>query len=169
MSVLPIHTYGDPVLRQEAKPVDRIDQVLRILLRDMAETMVDGKGIGLAAPQVGESLSLMVVDLSLGEEPDKTIALINPRILGKEREQSGEEGCLSIPDIRGDVTRAAQIGLHFHDIEGRERELECQDLLARVILHEVDHLQGRLFVDRLSPLKRQMLRGKLRKLAKERS
>ena len=169
MSVLPIYTYGDPVLRREAKPVERINHELRTLLRDMAETMVYGKGIGLAAPQVGESLSLMVLDLSLGEEPDKTIALINPRILGKEGEQSGEEGCLSIPDIRGDVTRATQIGVHFHDIEGRERELECQDLLARVILHEVDHLQGRLFVDRLSPLKRRMLQGKLRKLAKERS
>ncbi len=169
MAVLPIHTYGDPVLRQEAKPVERINHEVRIFLRDMAETMVYGKGIGLAAPQVGESLSLMVVDLSLGEEPDKTIALINPKILGKEGEQSGEEGCLSIPDIRGDVTRATQIGVRFHDIEGQERELECQELLARVILHEVDHLQGRLFVDRLSPLKRQMLRGKLKKLAKERS
>ncbi len=166
MSVLPIHTYGDPVLRQEAKPVERINHELRTFLRDMAETMVYGKGIGLAAPQVGESLSLMVVDLSLGEEPDKAIALINPRILGKEGEQSREEGCLSIPDIHGDVTREAQIGVHFHDIEGQERELECRDLLARVILHEVDHLQGRLFVDRLSPLKRRMLQGKLRKLAK---
>ena len=166
MSVLPIPTYGDPVLRQEAKPVERINHELRTFLRNMVETMVYGKGIGLAAPQVGESLSLMVVDLSLGEEPDKAIALINPRILGKEEEQSREEGCLSIPDIHGDVTRAAQIGVHFHDLEGQEHELECRDLLARVILHEVDHLQGRLFVDRLSPLKRRMLQGKLRKLAK---
>ncbi|MCK5120128.1 MAG: peptide deformylase [Candidatus Latescibacteria bacterium] len=169
MSVLPIYTYGDPVLRREAKPVERINHELRTLLRDMAETMVYGKGIGLAAPQVGESLSLMVVDLSLGEEPNKAIALINPRILGKEGEQSREEGCLSIPDIHGDVIRAAEIGVRFHDLEGQERELECRDLLARVILHEVDHLQGRLFVDRLSPLKRRMLQGKLRKLAKERS
>ncbi|MFH1007689.1 MAG: peptide deformylase [Candidatus Latescibacterota bacterium] len=166
MAVLPIRTYGDPVLRQEAKPVDRIDGDLQHFLRNMAETMAEGKGIGLAAPQVGKSLSLIVVDLSLGEEPNQAIALINPRIVGRDGEQVREEGCLSIPDIHGDVIRPAQIQVCFRDLEGAERELECQDLLARVILHEVDHLEGMLFVDRLSPIKRQMLRGKLRKLVK---
>jgi peptide deformylase len=169
MAVLPIRTYGDPVLRQEAKLVERIDRELRMLGRNMAETMVHGKGIGLAAPQVGESRSLIVVDLSLGQEEHKATVLINPRVLGEEGEEIREEGCLSVPDIHGDVVRAAQIGVRFHDIEGREHELECQDLLARVIMHEVDHLHGVLFVDRMSPLKRQMLRGKLRKMAKERS
>jgi len=166
MAVIPIHTYGDPVLRQETKPVERIDQELRILCRNMAETMADGKGIGLAAPQVGESLALIVVDPSLGQEQNKAIALINPRILGEEGEEVREEGCLSIPDIHGDVIRSAEIGVRFHDIEGREHELEGQDLLATVILHEVDHLHGVLFVDRISPLKRRMLQGKLRKMAK---
>jgi len=166
MAIIPIRTYGDPVLRQKAKPVERINRELRMLCRNMAEAMADGKGIGLAAPQLGESLSLIVVDLSLGQEPDKAIALINPRILGAEGEDVREEGCLSIPDIHGDVIRAAEIGVRFHDIEGHEHELECQELLARVIMHEVDHLHGMLFVDRISPLKRQMLRGKLRKMAK---
>ena len=169
MAVLPIHTYGDPVLRRETKPVERINGELRMLIRNMAETMAYGKGIGLAAPQVGESLALIVVDPSLGQEQNKAIALINPRILGEEGEEVREEGCLSIPDIHGDVVRAAEIGVRFHDIEGCEHELECQELLARVIMHEVDHLHGVLFVDRISPLKRQMLRGKLRKMAKEHS
>ena len=169
MAVLPIYTYGDPVLRREAKPVERINGELRMLIGNMAETMTDGKGIGLAAPQVGESLALIVVDLSLGQEQNKAIALINPRILGEEGEEVREEGCLSIPDIHGDVVRAAEIGVRFHDVEGCEHELEGKDLLARVIMHEVDHLHGVLFVDRISPLKRQMLRGKLRKMAKEHS
>ncbi|RKY66239.1 MAG: peptide deformylase [Candidatus Latescibacterota bacterium] len=161
-----IRLYGDAVLRRTAKPISDISEEVVRLAEDMTETMFARRGIGLAAPQVGESTSLAVVDLSLGDEKGRTLVLINPEVVGQEGEWTYEEGCLSIPEVRADVVRPKKVAVRFLDIDGNPHELEAEDLLARVILHEVDHLKGVLFVDRLPPLKRQILRPKLLKIAK---
>jgi len=154
------------VLRQQASPVENINGALATLARNMAETMFEDQGIGLAAPQIGQPMRLIVVDFSLGQDRQHVVVMINPQILGEEGKEVHEEGCLSIPGIYGDVTRATQIGVRFLDVNGDPHELECKGLRARVVLHETDHLNGVLFVDRISPLRRKMLQGKLRKLAK---
>ena len=166
MAVIPIRIYGDPVLRQQANPVEDINGTLAALAHNMAETMFEDRGIGLAAPQIGQPMRLIVVDFSLGQDRQHVVAMINPQIIGEEGEEVHEEGCLSIPGIYGDVTRAAQIGVRFLDINGSPHELECKGLGARVVLHETDHLNGVLFVDRISTLRRRLLQGKLKKLAK---
>ena len=170
MSTIPIRIYGDPVLRKRAGPVSNIDEGLVSLADRMIETMYESEGAGLAAPQVGESLSLIVLNLSVisgdASGSRRATAMINPEILESRGECVQEEGCLSVPDIREDVTRPEEIVMSFEDLEGRHQELTCDGMLARVIQHEVDHLNGVLFVDRISPLKRQLLKGKLRKMAK---
>jgi peptide deformylase len=166
VAVLPIRIYGDPVLRQQAKPIESINGSLSMLARNMVETMFEDQGIGLAAPQIGQPIRLIVADFSLGQDRQHAVAMMNPQIIGKEGEETYEEGCLSIPGIHGDVIRAAQIGVRFLDIHGNPHEIECQGLAARVVLHETDHLDGVLFVDRINPLRRRMLQGKLKKLAK---
>ena len=154
------------MLRRAAKPISDIsDQVVR-LAEDMTETMFARGGIGLAAPQVGESVSIAVVDLSLGEERGRTLVLINPEVLDQEGEWIYEEGCLSIPEVRADVARPQKIGVRFLDIDGNPHEIEAEGMLARVILHEVDHLDGVLFVDRLPPLKRHLLKPKLLRIVR---
>ncbi len=166
MAVIPIRIYGDPVLRQQASPIEDLNGTLATLARNMAETMFEAEGIGLAAPQIGQPMRLIVVDFSVGQDRQHIVAMINPQIIGEEGEEVYEEGCLSIPNIYGDVTRAAQIGVRFLDVSGNPHELECKGLGARMVLHETDHLNGVLFVDRISPLRRKMLQGKLKKLAK---
>lgn len=166
MAVIPIRIYGDPILRQHADSIEGINGTLATLAHNMAETMFEQQGIGLAAPQIGQPVRLIVVDFSLGQDRQHVVAMINPQIIGEEGEEVHEEGCLSIPGIYGEVTRAAQIGVRFLDINGDPHEFECKELGARVVLHETDHLNGVLFVDRISPLRRTMLQGKLRKLAK---
>ena len=160
MSLLDIHVLGSPILRQETKPVAAVTDEHRRLVDDMLETMYAAKGIGLAAPQVGRLERIAVIDVD--ESP---IAIINPQIVLREGAVKGEEGCLSIPEVYGDVERAARVTVRALDRDGKEMELEATELLARCLQHEIDHLHGKLFLDYLSVLKR---RSALAKWEKER-
>jgi peptide deformylase len=147
--------------------VDQIDDGIRALFADMIATMYAAPGIGLAAPQVGVPLRVIVIDISVGEDPKQVIKLANPEFLEREGEQKHEEGCLSIPGYAGSPARPARVTVRGLDPEGRERVYTATDLLARAFCHEIDHLEGLVFVDRLSPLKRDLMRRKLRKKARE--
>ncbi len=168
MSVLPIYTIDQPVLRKKAKPVRKLDESLVTLAGDMIETMHKANGIGLAANQVGVLQRIIVVDLSgMEETKDFTpLVLINPEIYHEEGRWVMEEGCLSIPDVREDVERAEIIRVRYKDIQFIEHDEEFAGLPARVILHETDHLDGILFFDHLNALKRKLLRGRLNKIRK---
>jgi peptide deformylase len=161
MSALKIEMLGSDVLRKPAAEIQEIDEELRLLIEDMYETMYEAEGIGLAGPQVGVSRRVCVVDLNDGQTP--RMALINPRVVesGKQTDRA-EEGCLSIPGVVGLVTRPAEIVVEALDPDGSRIRLEASDLLARCLQHEIDHLDGVLFIDRLSPLKRDMLLKKYR-------
>lgn len=139
---------------------------LKQLVEDMFETMYAHKGVGLAAPQIGLSQRLTVIDTSAGEDPSARLVLINPEILEKQGKQVGEEGCLSIPGFREDVARALQVRVRAQDVSGEFFEADGEELLARAIQHELDHLNGILFLSHLSPLKRDLIRRKIRKLQK---
>ncbi len=167
MAIRPIVRYGDPVLHAPAAPVERVDQDIRTLLADMVETMYAAPGLGLAAPQVGVPLRAIVIDLSVGEDKAQLIQLLNPEILERDGEQRHEEGCLSIPGFGGSPARPARVRVRGLDPEGRERLYEATELLARAFCHEIDHVDGLVFVDRLSPLKRDLMKRKLRKRARE--
>lgn len=149
MSILDIRVLGDPVLRNDTTPVAQITDDLRLLAKNMFETMYVAKGIGLAAPQVGRSECMAVVDVD-----DNPLVIINPEIILADGKAKAEEGCLSIPDIYGDVERAASVHVRAQDIDGQPFEIEAGDLLARCLQHEIDHLHGKLFIDYLSVLKR---------------
>jgi peptide deformylase len=149
VSLLDIHVLGSPVLRQETRPIDTITDDLRRLVDDMFETMYAARGIGLAANQVGRLERLTVVDVD-----NAPLVVINPSILQAEGRQKGEEGCLSIPEIYGDVERAQRVLVRAQDITGAPYEVDATDLLARCLQHEIDHLHGRLFIDYLSVVKR---------------
>lgn len=165
--VLRIVKYGDPVLETKAKPVTEFGTPeLRQLVDDMFETMYANKGIGLAAPQVAVSERLAVIDPSAGEDPNAKLVLINPEILVKEGSQIGEEGCLSIPGFREDVKRAYKVRLRARNADGEYYETEGEELLSRAMQHEIDHLNGVLFLSHLSLLKRDLIRRKIRKLVK---
>jgi peptide deformylase len=151
VSVLDLRVLGDPILRQQTKPVVSITDDLRRLIDDMFETMHAAKGIGLAAPQVGRSERIAVVDVEGGKQP---FALVNPEIISREGSLKGEEGCLSIPDIFGDVERAESVVVRAMDRDGKTFEVHGAELLARCFQHEIDHLDGKLFIDYLSLLKR---------------
>lgn len=160
--------YGDPVLEQPCDPIEEFDTPeLHRLVEDMFETMREASGVGLAAPQIGITRRLTVIDCSAGEDPDEKLVLINPEILGKVGVQVGEEGCLSIPGFRGDVKRAQKVVVRARDAKGETFEVEGEELLARVILHENDHLDGVLFLRHLTPLKRELIKRKIRKLRKK--
>ena len=146
MSVIPIRTFGDPVLREPARPVESFDDALRRLADDMVETMHDAPGVGLAAPQVGRPLRLMVFDL---QDEQGSRALANPVLRDEWGEQIEEEGCLSIPGLYYPVRRAARVWAEGFDLGGNPVTIEAEELLARVLQHEVDHLGGVLFIDRL--------------------
>jgi peptide deformylase len=167
MSIRPIVKYGEPVLHTKAAPVERVDDDVRSLLADMVETMYAAPGIGLAAPQVGVSLRVVVIDLSVGEDKSQLIRLVNPEMLEREGEQRLEEGCLSIPGYGGSPVRPARVTVRGLDPEGRERVFTGTELLARAFCHEIDHLDGLVFVDRLSPLKRDLMKRRLRKRVRE--
>lgn len=159
--------YGDPVLETPADLItDFSDPVLKDLVEDMFDTMYSAKGVGLAAPQVGVALQLTVIDISAGEDPSQKLVLINPKITAKEGSQTGEEGCLSIPGFREDVTRARKATVQAVNADGEPLEVTGEDLLARAMQHEIDHLHGVLFLSHLSPLKRDLIRRKIKKLAK---
>jgi peptide deformylase len=160
--------YGDPVLEQVCDPVEEFDTPeLHQLVEDMFETMRDANGVGLAAPQIGVTKRLTVIDCSAGEDPDEKLVLINPEIVEKVGTQVGEEGCLSIPGFRGDVKRAQKVFVRAQDAKGETFEIEGEELLARAILHENDHLDGVLFLRHLTPLKRELIKRKIRKLRKK--
>jgi peptide deformylase len=162
----PIRHWGDPVLHGPSSRVEQIDDAVRELARDMLETMYAAPGIGLAAPQVGVPLRVITIDLSVGEDPTQLITLVNPEFLEREGEQRHEEGCLSIPGFAGSPARAARVTVRGLALDGAERVHTATGLLARAFCHEIDHVDGTLFVDRLSPLKRDLMKRKLRKKAK---
>jgi peptide deformylase len=161
MATLDILQYPDPYLRHEAAPVAAVDDSIRALVGDMLETMYAAPGIGLAATQVGIDKRIAVIDVS--ESKDDPLVLINPEIVGPEGSETSEEGCLSIPDVFEKVTRPECVTLRALDREGNAYELHADGLLAVCIQHEVDHLDGRLFIDRLSMLKRQRIEKRLLK------
>ena len=163
MTLLEIIKYGNPVLRKRAGEIKNIDQNIRKLAQDMVDTMHAAPGIGLAAPQVNHSLRLITVDLSVGENENDLMVLINPEIVSQEGEQCEEEGCLSVPEVQENVIRPARLLLKGLDLEGKERRVEAEGLLARVICHEIDHINGKLFFEHLSPLKRKLIKKKLKK------
>lgn len=163
MAILEISTYPDPVLAQKAKPVEQFDESLRRLLNDMAETMYVAPGVGLAAPQVGVSLQAIVVDASPMIEGSELIKLVNPVITFVEGESVYEEGCLSVPEFTAEVIRSAHIRVEGFDEYGNPVNIETNTFLATVLQHEIDHLNGVLFIDHLGRLKRDMIRRKLKK------
>ncbi len=165
MALLPILTYPDPALRHRARPVDSIDDALRQLAADMAQTMYAAKGIGLAATQVGQARRLLVMDLST--EGDALQVMVNPQILVRDGSQISEEGCLSVPEVFETVERAERITVRFLDLDGEIQQLEVDGLLAVCVQHEIDHLDGKLFVDYLSRLKQDRLRKKADKRGRE--
>ena len=165
MKVLPISIYGDPVLRQKTIPADHVDEHIRSLAADMIHTMHAHSGVGLAAPQVGELVSVIVVDPFRDEDKSEAMALMNPDIYEIKGETVQEEGCLSIPEVTVEISRPESISVRFLSLEGEKVEMHYDGLLARVIQHEVDHLQGKLIVDYLTPLERRLVRNKLRKMA----
>jgi peptide deformylase len=159
--------YGEPMLERPADPVTDFDTPeLRELIGDMWETMYAAKGVGLAAPQIGSSTRISVIDVSVGEDETKKIVIINPEILSSEGTQTGEEGCLSIPGFREPVTRANQVTVRAQNEKGETIELSGEELLARALQHEIDHLNGILFINHLSTLKRDIIRRKIKKLQK---
>ena len=164
-----ILVWPDPLLKQVAKPVDRVDDAVRRLLDDMSETMYAADGVGLAAPQVGELRRCIVIDTSPRQEGQRLIHLVNPEIVRLEGETTYTEGCLSIPGEAEDVERAAKVWVRALDYHGKPFELEADGLLAIAIQHESDHLQGTLFVDHLSSLKREVIRRRMKKLKAERA
>lgn len=166
MAVLPIRKYGDDVLRLPAEPVAEIDAEIHRLIEDMIDTMYAAPGVGLAANQVGVSKRLMVIDLSVGRRPDECHVFINPEIVDSWGEITEEEGCLSIPDFVEVVTRPERVKLRYLDRNGAEREMWGAGLMARAMCHEIDHLNGTLFVDHLRGFKKDRILKKIAKLAK---
>jgi peptide deformylase len=166
MAIREVVKYGNPVLHSPASPVKTIDGETARLVDDMVATMYAAPGIGLAAPQIGVPLRVIVIDLSVGEDKGQLIKLVNPEFVEKEGEQRHEEGCLSVPGFAGSPVRPARVTVKGLDLDGRERIYEATELLARAFCHEIDHIDGLLFVDRLSPLKRDLMKRKLRKRAR---
>ncbi|MGH9407449.1 MAG: peptide deformylase [Terriglobia bacterium] len=164
--IYPIVKYGDAVLEKLAEPVTAFDAALDKLVADMFDTMYAAHGVGLAAPQIGVSKSLCVIDISSGEESGGKIVLANPVVISTGGKQNGEEGCLSLPSFRAPVTRPMKATVRAQNLQGQEITLDGDDLLARAFCHEIDHLNGRLFIQHLSVLKRDSIRRKIRKLAK---
>ncbi len=170
MAVRRILIAPHPLLKLKARPVERFDEELTRLLDDMLETMYRAPGIGLAAPQIGVSLRAVVVDVAREGEPKNPLRIVNPEITWRSEELvTMEEGCLSLPEQYADVTRPRAIRLRYQDERGDVHELEADGLLARCLQHEVDHLDGILFVDRLSPLKRNIIMRKLAKAQRARA
>jgi len=161
----PIVRFGDPVLEREADIITDFDTPeLDQLVEDMFESMYAAKGVGLAAPQIGIGKKISVIDISNGERPEDKIVLINPKILKAEGKQVGEEGCLSIPGFREQVRRGKRITARARNAKGVEFEITGEDLLARALIHEIDHLHGRLYIAHISPLKRDLMKRKIKKM-----
>ena len=163
-----ILTYGHPILREATRPVANLNGDLDRLIDDMVETMYAAPGVGLAANQVGSPLRVFVANPSEDHDPSRLLVVINPELVEADGELVTEEGCLSIPDFRDEVRRARRVLVRALDRAGRPIEVEGEDLLARIFQHELDHLNGVLFVDRLSPAKRDILLRKLKKAIRDR-
>lgn len=166
MAVRPVVLYPDPVLLAPTQEVEGVDARVRELIQDLTETMYAAPGIGLAANQIGVPSRVCVVDPSAGEAPGQLRVFVNPRIVHEEGSQSDEEGCLSFPDITLQVERAFRVRVQAQDAEGRPFELEAEELLARVIQHEIEHLDGQTFLRNVSALKREMVKRDIRKRMK---
>ena len=164
--IYPIVKYGDPVLEKPAAPVEVFDDELRKLLEDMFESMYAAHGVGLAAPQIGISKRIAVIDVTFKEDPNAKLVLVNPQIILREGKQKGSEGCLSIPDFREPVTRPQRVTVRAQDGTGKWFEKAGEDMLARAFMHETDHLNGRLYIHHISALKRDLMKRKIRKLVK---
>jgi peptide deformylase len=162
----PIVKYGDPVLETPSKPVAAFDEDVQKLVADMFESMYAAAGVGLAAAQIGVGLRITVIDVSNGKNPEAKIVCANPEIIHAEGEQREEEGCLSVPGFRGYVARPQYVTVRAMDAAGKEFEMRGEGLLARAFCHEIDHLNGVLFISHLSMLKRDMIKRKIRKLKK---
>ena len=159
--------YGEPVLEKPAATVEDFDTPeLNKLLDDMFESMYAARGVGLAATQIGISKRIAVIDLSVGEDPEQKIVLINPEVIHREGAQTGEEGCLSLPGFREQVTRPHKVTVRAQNAKGESFEKTGEDLLARAFVHEIDHLGGRLYISHVSALKRDLIRRKVKKLVK---
>lgn len=158
--------YPEPVLAQVGAPITVFDDALRQLVEEMWESMYAAQGIGLAAPQIGLSRQLTVIDVSFKKDPAQKLVLINPKVIATEGSQFEEEGCLSLPEIREKVRRAARVKVRAQNERGEWFEVEGEELLARALLHEIDHLNGVLFIDRVSRLKRELILRKIRKMQK---
>ncbi|MGB4598855.1 MAG: peptide deformylase [Trichlorobacter sp.] len=161
--IRPILTFPDPVLKKKSAPVTIITEEVRQLARDMAETMYDAPGVGLAAPQIGVLQRVIVIDVAAKDEAPQLITAINPVIMHGEGEVFEEEGCLSVPNFSANVKRHASVVVKGLSLDGQERVWQANDLLAIAFQHEIDHLDGTLFVDRLSPLKRELFLKKCKK------
>ncbi len=165
--IYPIVKYGQPVLERRGADIIEFDTPeLRQLIEDMFESMYAAKGVGLAAPQIGVGQRLAVIDTTTGEDEGQKIVLINPEIIQMEGTQKSEEGCLSLPTFREQVNRPRKVTVRAWDVTGKEFEMTGEDLLARAFLHETDHLNGKLYINHISPLKRDLIRRKIRKLQK---
>lgn len=164
MSIQKIYTYPDPVLRKKTERITSFDEDLKNLVEDMVETMYDAPGIGLAAPQIGQSVRLIVVDITEDPEGEKKyMPMINPEIIVHEGKQLDEEGCLSVPELTANVNRYKEITVTYQDLEGNSRELSTENRFAVVLQHEIDHINGVLFLDHLSSLKRSLYKKKVKK------
>jgi peptide deformylase len=164
--IYPIVKYGDPVLEKPAEAITEFNRDLEKLVEDMFESMYAARGVGLAAPQIGISKRLAVVDITFKEDPKAKLVLINPEIIHKDGRQRGTEGCLSIPEFREEVTRAKTVTIRAQDLTGKFFEHTGEDLLARAFQHETDHLYGKLYISHISALKRDLMKRKIRKLVK---
>jgi peptide deformylase len=167
MAIKRILTYPNPVLRQKVEPVTCFDDTLKQLAADLAETMYAAPGAGLAANQIGVCLKVVVIDVSGSKEEKKLLVLVNPEIIEHEGCQVDEEGCLSVLDLTAKVERYSKLLVRAQDLEGKTREFPAEDFFARVIQHELDHLNGILFIDHLSPLKRSLYKRRLKKMLQE--
>jgi peptide deformylase len=165
--ILKIVKYPEPVLSQPGEPVTEFDAGLKKLADDMFETMYASQGIGLAAPQVAVAKRVTVIDLSMGKDPAQKLVLVNPEVILREGKQYEEEGCLSFPEIREKVQRAAKVRIRAQDLKGKWFEMDGEELLSRAFQHEIDHLDGMLFIFRMSSLKRDLVLRKIRKMQRE--
>ena len=167
MTIRKILTYPDPILREKVKTVISFDDSLKQLVRDLVETMYDTPGAGLAANQIGVCLRVVVIDVSANEDEKKPLILVNPEIIEKEGCEVDEEGCLSVIDFSANVERYSKLVVQAQGLDGKTWEFPAEDFFARVIQHELDHLEGILFIDRLSPLKRTLYKRRLKKLLRQ--
>lgn len=170
MSELSIRTYPDPILRERCRPVDEMTDRIQALAADMIATMHGAPGVGLAAPQVGEAIRLIVVDISVGQDPDQLYVLVNPEVKSTDGEKvEGEEGCLSLPEVLEKVNRFERVCIKALNLQGKEIILNAQGKLARVLQHEIEHLDGKLILDHVNRLKRELLKRRLKKRSKSTS